>query len=416
MASRRRRKPERYVVTQIRSKGVYAIRYTRDGGRTWRQESLEIEATDRNRTRAARAASERAAELFVRTGDDISWEDFCDRYESVHLLSLSPGSLETWRTVKNSLNATLAPQFLCDIDGDSIDVWASRMRRQKLKEPTIASRLATLRAALSYAQRIKWIDTVPSMPETHRAKGVDRKARSRPIVGEEFDRMLANVEAGLLALEQEKKRPPRKRSFSPEAKERFRAAQVERVQLVAPMWRRFLMALYLSGLRLGEACKLSWDWGADFAIDTSQKHPQYRIKVIGHKGARDVLCPMAPEFWNYLEPTPPNQRKGSVFRMGCTANHAGRVISAIGKKAKIVVNTDGKTASAQDLRRTFATRWAVRVQPAVLKELMRHRQISTTMEYYVDIDGSTIAAELWRHVDVKLSDQKSDQDLTSHGV
>jgi hypothetical protein len=59
----------------------------------------------------------------------------------------------------------------------------------------------------------------------------------------------------------------------------------------------------------------------------------------------------------------------------------------------VVVNkADGKYASAHDLRRAFGTRWAKRVMPAVLKRLMRHASIDTTMTYYVDID---VADELW---------------------
>jgi integrase len=41
-------------------------------------------------------------------------------------------------------------------------------------------------------------------------------------------------------------------------------------------------------------------------------------------------------------------------------------------------------ATAHDLRRSFGTRWAKRVMPAVLKELMRHSSINTTMGYYVE--------------------------------
>jgi integrase len=41
-------------------------------------------------------------------------------------------------------------------------------------------------------------------------------------------------------------------------------------------------------------------------------------------------------------------------------------------------------ATAHDLRRSFSSRWAKRVMPAVLKDLMRHSEISTTMSYYVD--------------------------------
>ncbi len=46
-----------------------------------------------------------------------------------------------------------------------------------------------------------------------------------------------------------------------------------------------------------------------------------------------------------------------------------------------------KFASAHDLRRAFGERWAARVMPAVLKELMRQESIETTLRYYVGTDA-----------------------------
>ena len=40
-------------------------------------------------------------------------------------------------------------------------------------------------------------------------------------------------------------------------------------------------------------------------------------------------------------------------------------------------------ASAHDLRRSFGFRWAKRVMPLILQKLMRHADITTTMEFYV---------------------------------
>ena len=43
----------------------------------------------------------------------------------------------------------------------------------------------------------------------------------------------------------------------------------------------------------------------------------------------------------------------------------------------------------------FGTRWASKVMPAVLRRLMRHSAIATTMTYYVDLDADEVAGELW---------------------
>ena len=44
---------------------------------------------------------------------------------------------------------------------------------------------------------------------------------------------------------------------------------------------------------------------------------------------------------------------------------------------------------------TYGDRWAQRVIPAVLQELMRHESINTAMRYYVGRKASTTAAILW---------------------
>ncbi|MBA3483727.1 MAG: hypothetical protein H0T51_18110 [Pirellulales bacterium] len=66
------------------------------------------------------------------------------------------------------------------------------------------------------------------------------------------------------------------------------------------------------------------------------------------------------------------------------------------------VDDDGKQmtvntcASAHDLRRSFGFRWSRLVMPPVLKELMRHTEIATTMKFYVGVNADATADELWR--------------------
>jgi integrase len=82
---------------------------------------------------------------------------------------------------------------------------------------------------------------------------------------------------------------------------------------------------------------------------------------------------------------------------GFAIDRASRVVCAIGAKAKVVVNKEqDKYASAHDLRRAFGTRWASKVTPAVLQQLMRHASIETTLKYYVEQNSDVIAAEIWK--------------------
>jgi integrase len=74
----------------------------------------------------------------------------------------------------------------------------------------------------------------------------------------------------------------------------------------------------------------------------------------------------------------------------------GKIIAAIGRKSGVITNAvDRKNPTAHDLRRSFGTRWAKRVMPAVLQKLMRHASIQTTMTYYVDLDVDEMADDLW---------------------
>jgi len=50
-----------------------------------------------------------------------------------------------------------------------------------------------------------------------------------------------------------------------------------------------------------------------------------------------------------------------------------------------------KFASCHDLRRAFGKRWASRLMPTDLQQLMRHESIETTMKYYVGQDAEAIA-------------------------
>jgi integrase len=55
-----------------------------------------------------------------------------------------------------------------------------------------------------------------------------------------------------------------------------------------------------------------------------------------------------------------------------------------------------KYASVHDLRRSFGERWAARIMPQQLKEIMRHELIETTMRFYVGHNAERTADVLWK--------------------
>jgi integrase len=207
--------------------------------------------------------------------------------------------------------------------------------------------------------------------------------KGRPITLEEFERMLANVEAVVGAD-------------------------------AAPSWKRLLQGLWHSGLRISEALALYWDRsdcpvGQCLEVDMSGRRQMLVIPANLDKGNRDRLLPMAPEFAEFLAGIPEAERHGPVFQLKRRRKrydgeirliHASATISAIGKKAGVKVNADtGKCASAHDLRRAFGQRWAARVMPQILMQLMRHEDISTTMKFYVGKEAETTADVIWAAVE-----------------
>jgi integrase len=122
----------------------------------------------------------------------------------------------------------------------------------------------------------------------------------------------------------------------------------------------------------------------------------------------DRLLPTAPEFAEFLLATPEANRTGRVFQprarlvRGERLGHdrVSEIVRRIGQAAGVKVRVDPRTArvefaSAHDLRRSFGQRWAARVMPAVLQELMRHEVIETTLRYYVGRNSQNTARTLW---------------------
>jgi integrase len=301
-----------------------------------------------------------------------TWQQFRERYEKEHLATLAPGTQITAGVSLDTLERGLNPDRLIKLTTAVLSQFSAKLRQQGMKDTTLARTLRHIKAALRWAERVGLMPKAPKIDIPKRVKG-QTMMRGRPITGEEFDRM------------------------------------IEAVSKVRPhdsaAWVRYLTGLWLSGLRLAESLKLSWEPDAPFSIDLTGRRPVFRIYGEAQKSGRDQLLPMTPDFVQWLEKTFPDKdnRQGRVFELLNLKNGqplitrgVGEVVSEIGQTAGVVVNkADDKYATAHDLRRSFGTRWAPRVKPATLQLLMRHADIGTTMKYYVAQDAADVADELW---------------------
>ena len=302
----------------------------------------------------------------------VLWSEFRQRYEDEVLNGLGKRTAGTAATVFNAVEKLIAPDRLAKLDANQISKFQQKLRdERKLSENSVKSYLAHLQAALNWAKRVKLLSEVPTFEKTKRAK-TGKVMKGRPFTEEEFERILGKV---------------------PEV---IGAASVDR-------WRWFLRGLWFSGLRLSEAINLSWDEAGSIMIDVSGKYPMFAIPGDKQKSGQDQLLPVAPEFAEMLLAVPQDERTGSVFRLGERNDgrtplmwYVSRTVGEIGELAGVIVNQSPKKfASAHDFRRSFGERWSSRVMPAILQQMMRHADISTTMKFYVGQNAQRAAADIY---------------------
>ncbi|QDS98509.1 site-specific integrase [Adhaeretor mobilis] len=150
--------------------------------------------------------------------------------------------------------------------------------------------------------------------------------------------------------------------------------------------------------------KLAGHSDAPISVDFTGKYPCLRIEAEAEKGFQDRQLPITPDFAEWLLLTPSERRMRKVFVVAEQQKRLdmiSKTITRIGKEARVVVNKEqGKFASAHDMRRAFGTRWAAKVQPATLREIMRHASIETTMKFYVGLRSDVIGEELKRITEI----------------
>ena len=303
----------------------------------------------------------------------MTWQDFGLRYFAEVLPGLADKTGDLVGSVFNAFGRLTPPRRLADVTSGRLSKFAAALRAEGKAEPTIRSYLAHLRSALQWAVDMGLLPALPKIPKVQRSKA-SKLMKGRPPVAEEYERMLAATE----------------KVVGPAA---------------APAWRHYLEGLWLSGLRLSESLRLTWDRPDRPCIDLTGRRPMLRMPGEFQKSGQNQLLPLAPEFCEFLAATPEDQRRGRVFRLPGLhgipqPRWVSEILSRIGQAAGVKVNTHPKTgkvkfASAHDLRRAFGTRWASRVKPATLQLLMRHKSIDTTLKYYVALDADDVADELW---------------------
>lgn len=184
-------------------------------------------------------------------------------------------------------------------------------------------------------------------------------------------------------------------------------------------WRHILRGLWASALRLDELMHTSWDGPGTIRPTWNEgRRPVLEIPAAMQKNDTEETIPLLPWFETVLFETPPEERKGWVFRPQSlqmklgrkNAQHrpdaewVGKVISRIGKEAGIVVESKDertgrpvKYTTAHDLRKFCGERLREHgIPPLVICRVMRHASWETTRKHYAPGNIQSDAEVLWK--------------------
>jgi integrase len=300
----------------------------------------------------------------IQSGPAILWKDFRERYETEHLPHLSEGSWSAWTTSSNWLEKKIKPRRLADVDKTAISRFQGMLAEEGLSPCSVATYLRTIRASLGWAYEM---DLVRSVPKVRARKGLKtrKQMRSRPITGEEFDRIIAVAER------------VRPKDYAD--------------------WQHFLRGLRLSSLRVDELRRLRWDGHQELCMDLSGKYPMIRMLAEEHKSRADCYQPITPEFWKLISATG-RLRTGHVFPLAgrkqqMTRKAVIRVVSKIGEAAGVITDiASEKTATSHDIgRRAFLTQMATKLTLSQTQQFARHSDPRTTSQFYIRHEAEALA-------------------------
>lgn len=290
----------------------------------------------------------------------ICWDQFRAKFTDEHLSEKSPATRDNFRHAFNRFERDCGHTIdIREITGIVLSEWKRKLTADGLSPASVSSNLRCVRVALNWATKIGLLQTAPKivMPSSSRSRG-------RPVTLFELVRVLRAVPAA------------------------FPECPAEAVRLVKALW--------LSGLRLDEALRLSWPDAAGKGTPTvhltGHRYPCIQWPAASHKSRKTDLTPITPDFVRFLRRT--TSQNGRVFSIPLAKSTIGKRLSTAGKAAAVSVS-DSKHVTAHDLRRTFGNRWALKVHPLVLRSMMRHKSMETTLRYYVDLRLEQIGESLW---------------------
>lgn len=340
----------RITITYISRENCFKFRWKEKG------KTRERKSAATNRRQAIREAAKLEKELET-VNETESWQLVKRRYGAEHC---GPAAKVSWQSACKWVEKAGEIQSPEDITTSLLSQAVAIMEASGLARATVRGYLRHFMAGLRWA---KDLGLMQEVPKVRLPKLGPRKMRSRPITEAEYSRLVEVANSS------------------------------GRSHLVP-----VLEFCYWGGLRIGEVAKLTADPLGDFVV-TLDEPPRFIIQGHAQKSRIEQQALIAPELVTILqgrwESFPKTGRLLPAVPAG--PHWLSRTIAQLGRDSGIVVNDQGKTVTAHDLRRSFATRWASRVSPAVLQKLTRHADVSTVMDYYVSLDLCDLARQIDRY-------------------
>ena len=292
----------------------------------------------------------------------ITWEQFKDAYlDYMEAEGKAANTLRNIHSTFNLIRDTIAPSYLRDVNADAVGRFKKAISKGRA-DSTVATTMSATKAMLNWAVEEGLATEAPKIRvvRTDELKGA-------PVSPEEHAAILAHVEGTIP---------------SPDV----------------DAWRFFLRGLWHSGLRPSEALSLSWEPTDPVAVVMRPgEEPVLRFRPTGHKGRRAETTPVSPDFADMLLAVPEDQREGRVFSPNNGGGQIGEQRVRILFRA-ITVAAGVEHVELRGYRRAFGTRMAMEEETTVfeLMKLMRHREIKTTLRYYIHLDAQAITGNLRR--------------------
>ena len=240
------------------NRGKFVLRWTDDAGKQ-NQRTLDITAKPSNRSKAYKLASDLELEIrgdkppnlilkqrnsaeTVEPGASVSlnpgWMEFKSYFQESHLDALSTDYSSTMNGVLSKFESFANPQLVRDATSSKIRMWFAKLREEGLADSTIQTYWRHLHAFLAIAADDYVIEEIPRV-RTPKSKP---KMKGRPLTGEEYERI------------------------------KLKAKQIR-----GSDWESAIECLWLSGLRVGEAHRVTWH-RSEFCVDLNGKYPCYHIE------------------------------------------------------------------------------------------------------------------------------------------